>query len=80
MKYYAIGYRFRDNIICSFDSEIDRSRWIRDGNKNSTFREQVTDIEVGARLTHHVTYTRSWLTVLGIYDIYFPTYDPPLNF
>ena len=78
MKYFAVEYRVQGNIMCSFDSEIDLNRWIHDGNQDGTFREQVTDIEVGAMFVHHVTYTRITRTVsLASYT---PEYDPPLEF
>jgi len=81
MKYYAIEYHIMENVVCSFDSEFDRDLWIHEGNQGWGLREKLTEIEVGARFTHHVTYyTRGWLTMSEIHDIYFPIYDPPLNF
>ena len=79
MKYYAIEYHIMENVVCSFDSEIDRNRWIHDGTRDGGLRDKLTDIEVGAMFTHHVTYSK-WFTMSGIQDVSFPTYDPPLEF
>ena len=76
MKYYAVEYHVQKNIVCTFDTELERTEWVRQGNWDGGHRHTSDSIECDGMPTHHVTMVK---VKKGDYTVGHWEYDPPLK-